>query len=441
LEWTALNPAGTGVQQRRAAPKGEAEATTSANWPEAFAAALALEAPLLKGELHLAIPADGLVLRVLDLPSSDPAEIAGMVELQIDQYSPFPVDLLYLSWEILVAGENRSRVLVAGARRSLIDRLGAAAAAHKLRLQRIDADVLAWLTLLRRAGKLPAEGRHLLVLEDRFATYLLVLDGGHPILIRALPLPAPDSADFAPALSEEVSLALTEVEADWGAAPLAGLLVAHVGPNPHSESALGRDLQLPVRRQALSELDPITDGVALRAQAHLDLSPQAWKDAAKAQAHRSRTLKLALAVAGVWLLGWAVFLGLLAHRQSTVEALRAEVESLNKPAEEVRAIERELAFLTAFTNRSETALDCLRELVVSLPSAGVQLSEFTYKKAVGVSVRGQGSSGPALNFTRALGESPVFKLDGLQVESGKFSFNARLASVPTVDRKGGIGEP
>lgn len=433
LEWTALAPSG-GVQQRKAAARSEAAPATAANWAESFPAQLALEAPLLKGNVHLCIPADGLLLRVLDLPTVDASEIGGMVELQIDQFSPFPVDLLYLSWETLSQTDSRSRVLVAGARRNLVDRLGVAADTHKLAIRRIDADILAWLALFRKAGKLPSTGRSLLLLEDGFCPLLVCLENGQPLFFRALPLPAPGAADRETVLLEEIDLALAEIEADWGAAPLALLQLAHWGQEPSYAGLLHRHYGVQVQGENLASLDPLSDGVAMRFQAALDLSPRAWKDIAAAKALRSRTLKLAAVAVVLWAVGWGVFLGLLAHRQGEVDALRAEVEGLAKPAEEVRQLEKELVFLNAFTNRTETALDCMLTVVNAMPPSGVQLGDFLFKKSIGVAVHGQGPSTTVLGFTKAMGESPMFKLDDLQVENGKFSFNAKLASAPPPEK-------
>lgn len=54
---------------------------------------------LFRGKLNIAwLPADRVFLRAVQLPSSDPAEIAAMVELQLEKISPLPVT--HIVWSV-----------------------------------------------------------------------------------------------------------------------------------------------------------------------------------------------------------------------------------------------------------------------------------------------------------------------------------------------------
>lgn len=95
--------------------------------PDTHAALVSELRPLAhgwKGLANVSLRADQLLLRVVDLPTTDPDELLGMMELQIEKFSPFPVDTLTVSYETLAETESSSRVLIVAAKNELVDELG-----------------------------------------------------------------------------------------------------------------------------------------------------------------------------------------------------------------------------------------------------------------------------------------------------------------------------
>jgi len=75
-------------------------------------------------KVSVAIPLDRVLLRVVELPSTEMDELRGMVDLQVDKFSPFPVEQMSVSFESLSQTANSTRVLIAAVRREEIDNAG-----------------------------------------------------------------------------------------------------------------------------------------------------------------------------------------------------------------------------------------------------------------------------------------------------------------------------
>src|SRR5665213_1439084 len=67
---------------------------------------------LYRGKLNIAVlPADKVFLRVVHVPTSDPAEIASMVELQLEKLSPLPVTQIVWSLHVLPKPADKPEAL------------------------------------------------------------------------------------------------------------------------------------------------------------------------------------------------------------------------------------------------------------------------------------------------------------------------------------------
>ena len=97
-----------------------------------------------RGGVTLVVPAGQALMRVVDLPSTDPAELRGMAELQVDRFSPFPVEHLVVSHEVFAVREGMARVLLAAVPRTLVDAEAEAFGGADFELERIDLDLLGW---------------------------------------------------------------------------------------------------------------------------------------------------------------------------------------------------------------------------------------------------------------------------------------------------------
>lgn len=408
-----------------AAPATEGESVEAAE-NDALRKQLLALAPRLKGECSVALPADRLLLRVVDLPTTDPEEIQSMIQLQIEKISPFPVDRLVISHERLSEQEGASRVLIAGARREDVDRVGEAFHGASLTPRWLDVDLLGWWHWLTKMGRAAKFGREVILFHEAQRQSLIVAQSGVPLALRALP----DATGLTPdeknqMLIEEVEYTLTSLESEWGGVDHTHYALWHADEAP-TELAAGlkesTGAEVPVH--SLDELPPLSQALAERAAerdgSRIDLAPPEW---ASADAARStlRTMILATSILlGVWLLLLGAFHLALGVRRSQLAKVRAEREALVGPVSEVRQIRDKVMFLRRYTDRTFSSLEVLREVAIALP-AEMDLSNFTYNKSGSVTIHGEaGQEDPIYKFVERLQQSTLFsevKLDRVEKRS------------------------
>jgi hypothetical protein len=313
--------------------------------------------------------------------------------LQVDKFSPFPADTLVISYERLTSeGEDR-RVLVAAARREELERMGVTLGEAGMSPMRVDAVGLGWWRVLRDAGKVPREGREVLILLERGAAEMIVADHGVPVLFRALPAAARDTPEGAGELAGDVGHALLSLELEQGGGPVGSV---HVWTAGGDAGALAETLREACQAEVfVDDLDGLArpvEGVARRALARetaaFDLTPPAWLKAAAAHRFRRRMMVVGAAAFGCWALAVGGFVGGLFFERDRTRRLEAEWQRWHEPATQVADMRRRVRMIRRYTDARATALECLREVSLLQPP-GVDLVLFGYRKHEGVRLSGE----------------------------------------------------
>ena len=411
VAWTTLRQgkAGWEIQEQERlplanaaeAPPAAAEALAAPAIPAAQARELCRR---IQGKIALAIPADRAFMRVVILPAVDPRELADMVALQADQFSPFAVEQLVVTHEELSRDEKSVRVLMVVAPQAEVERLGAPFIAAGRIPTRVDVDVLGWWQCLQACAVLPQEGRHLALLLDGDGAELVVTENGLPLLFRSLGARQGLAADeYFTELGHEIAYTLAALEAEWGAQAAPSLTIWREAPElaeaPASEppeQAIARAAGLPPATvHTLAEIPPCSEGLARRAirigAAAGDLAPAAWRATAARKALWKTMRRAAAAFAAVWLTVVAVALTVFTVQKNSLQKYRQQVLRLEQPAEEVRRLQVKLASLEELAESSHSALECLREISQPL-SEGMLLTSFIFRKGSDLSVRGEADS-------------------------------------------------
>jgi len=415
LDWTTLRPrkGGAEIVAHEAVPLPlDPDAMPEPGSPD-LVAALKKACSKVRGEVGLSVPTDQALLRVAELPSVDPDELEGMVELQIDKISPFPVEHMAVSYEILSQGETSTRVLIVAVRREIIDELGDEFRRAGHVPHGIDVDILGWWQLLHEAGRIAEHGRQILLLFDEHSSELVVTHDGIPVLFRSLGM-GPELADEdIEELVDDVGYTLTTLEAEWGTAERVQLNLWSRNPMPADLTArLQHDLGVAVDVHGLEELPPLSEGLARRMartqETRIDLSPAEWMERERTRHARLVLLALTLVFFSVWLGGITVFLAGLSLQQKELRRVQARSEEMNQVAEAARQAEEKVKSLEQYADRSRSALECLREVSVLLPQ-GIDLTSFSYRKGKSVKIRGESpNEGPIYDFIGAMEKSDLF---------------------------------
>ena len=387
LEWCSLKEA---ASRKDSSERQESSVLLDPAAEDAVVGAVRDAAHQLKGDLHVAIPVDQTLIHILELPSDDPEEIAGMVELQLDDIAPFPPEQMYHDFEILTSTGTSSSVAVLAVHRNVVDHLGDAFRDAKLRIERLDVDIFArWQQIVDQHSDASAPGVRLFLLVENGQEILVAAQEG--TLLQVRPLAKPDEGEaWGDNVAEEVEISLTALEVDYPGVEPRELHIWHQGGTPNMGD-LASTLGIPVKTHSLAQLPSLAEGVAVRGvdadERRMDLVPQEWKDEEAERVAKKKFARTAVAILGTWALVVASLFGLSMYENARVSNLEEKVAELEGPVSSVSLMRSQGASLSQFSDRTFSVLECLREAIVQLPP-NVEFSGWSYKKGRGVSIKG-----------------------------------------------------
>jgi len=382
-----------------------------------------------KGNVIIPIPSSELLLRVMELPATDDDELANMTELQFDKISPFPVDQLTISFEALSRGDTTSIVLLAGARRSYIDQIGDEFNKLNISIQSMDVRVLGWLELLKNAEKIPDTGCVVLIIDDGLDFSLIILSEGIPLSIRSLE--RQEGGFLSEELVYEIEYSLTTVEAEFDTEPAVRIHYWSSEEIPEEQcNAIAERCGIPVEMGYLTDLPPLSEGIAYRAHGlksqRIELIPREWINREKRKRQRRQFITAISVLAALWLIIMLSFTAMYQYRKFQLNKVRMRSAVIEQPAKIALENRQKLKQLEAYSDRSKSALECLREVTRLLPPGDIKFASFNYKKEKGVTLRGSAANDDIVyDFFDALSTSKLFERLKDQSVNTKTSRNIR----------------
>jgi len=374
-----------------------------------------------RGEASLALPADQLLLRVVDLPTIDPDELLSMVELQIETFSPFPVDTLTVSFEVLAETESSSRVLIVAVKNDVVDALGEAFHEVGVTVRWVDVDVLGWWHWLTQKEKVSKYGREALLMNLQDGLVLIVAQNGVPLTVRAIPgLEDMNTEEFSETVAEEVDFTLTSLETEWGGVDHTQISLWSEGDPPIGlAESLGVALSTSVASGNLNDLPLLSHALADRATERdpgtVDLAPPEWEAGDLARLTKRNLLVASGGVVGVCLcvlLGVSVMAGV---RKAGLEKVKLRRQQIIEPAQELRLVRDKVNDLRRYIDDDSSSLEVLRAVSLSLPE-GVDISQFYFSRTGNTAIRCEAAQKQSIfKFSEKLGETGLFE----DVESGR----------------------
>jgi hypothetical protein len=222
-------------------------------------------------------------------------------------------------------------------------------------------------------------------------------------------------------LTYEIGYTLTTLNAEYD---LPAPTAVHFWSNGDKPGALLNKLSektgLKISHHDLHNLPPLSEGILWRSQQQdtkrIELIPREWVEHQARQKLNKRFGIIAGGIAAVWLAILLIFLGVFKVRDMQYQAVKADADAIAPKARQAQQNQEKLKKLKVYTDRSDSSLECLREVSRLLPAGDIDFTNYNYSKDKGVSIRGTArDQGIVTDFYAALGKSPLF--EGLRNES------------------------
>lgn len=378
----------------------------------------------LAGDLTASIRTSELLMRTMVFPTADPAEIAGMVGFQMDKIAPYPLDQLAVSHEILEKTENGAYVLMVALRHQCIDAIGETFKHKGIYIHSIDARILGWLHLIGKAGHVKDDVCELLVVNDGIDLVLVVLSGGIPMAFRSLSKPRHDD-DWIKELAEEVAYTLTMLGVDFDLPAPQGINIwGYEHFSPETIAKLSSHTGFKINQHSLAELPPLSVGIIERAiekENRIELIPKEWVEYEKDKRLKKMFALSSAAIAAVWLIGLLSFVGVYQARAMALDKVLKEQADLKPKADMALENRKKLMALKSYSDRTDSAIECLREATLLLPTGDITFNSFNYTKSKGVTLRGTAASDEIVyGYWESLARSGLFgEITDQQVRKGR----------------------
>ena len=396
-----------------------------------------------RGVVTVALPSSRLLMRVLELPTTEPDEIEGMVALQMDQISPFPAEQLTLSYETLVEEENHSRVLAVAAPRTTVDELGDLFKKKHVYIRSLDATILAWWSLLVAHQDVPREGRVILFLEEHTEFSMIIVDDGVPVCVRSLELFHNFSDDsIQREIVEEIHYTLLSLETRYGHYDDCSIEFWSESEIPEPLiSRLAEECTGHITRHDLGSIPPLSEGLSLRSAErglhHVELVPREWVELQRRRRFMRVATIAAIALLGIWMAVVSIAGTIFAFQTASYNRVRKEAGKYSGPARAAQAARKEMLSLEKYADHSRSALECLRGITAAIPDS-IEITSFTYTKGKAVRLSGTGAGAEIIyDYFQRLGAMDLFEgIDNSKIsDNTRFSITANLANPQTEDQQ------
>jgi len=396
-----------------------------ANLPGAIKAALA-QAGMGGGKAVAAVPRRMVTLKFARLPHATPEQIAGMVQFEAQQYIPFPIEEVTLDHEIVSdPSEELTTVMIAAARRSLIEEVMAAFDVAGVDVDRLAVSSLALAELCRECVVPTA----LLNIEPAAIDMAVVADG-RVVFSRAAALSEDGRTSAAPnVIVEEIVRSFAAYENEHrghpiGAVRIAGAPSAIQQLEEPLRDVLGTDTTLLdgslFTREGQQNLEYAgAIGLALSEAtsplASINLVPASRLERRIAARRRIQStiavlaLVTVLAVAGAWGARSIESQRMeLARAQRENDRLAAAQKALDRTKQQHDQVRKAYDSVALGLDRLHPVVDVLKAVSDAVPKQGVYLTQFAMDRANQITIHGNSlSEGGATAMVLALQKAPI----------------------------------
>ena len=376
----------------------------------------------------LLIPRNLVTVRYLQLPSSAPDELQGMIDMQIVRLIPYTKEEMV--YDYFVTGINKegyTRVFLVIIHRDVVSRHLDIFKKAGIDITAIELDALALVDLYQfiqtKETRLTGPAQALALLDvDSTATNIVIIQGGMPVLTRAVAIgsghltgavrhqPERDSAvEWTEELKRSLALFQKEHAQEVGKVIIlggpkdlcAGIVKDKLGLDAETvdvisylEGAAWPEKELAGRESKMTvPTAGLLGAVRGKIAASVNLVPEEMVRArAGKQKRKSLAVALILSVGILGMLG-LTFNKKIEDRRAYLSLLNQRLEQTNPLASELSIKKERLALIKRQLSIENSCLDILRELYSIIP-VKTALNVFIYDDTQGVTIKG---SSPAMS--------------------------------------------
>jgi hypothetical protein len=351
-----------------------------------------------------AIRGEDALCQTLRLPTTQVEELRQMLDLQIDNFTPLPVEEVVYSFEPLEITNNETLVLVAVAPKAVINQRVEVLETAGFPPEVVAVDVLAVFRSFLRNELLPLdENLNTFVQIGSTAANIIVHTHGVPVAIRSVVLgegASLGSVESLAALREELQRTLVAAEADQPDREAGRVTLATWNENLRADvEELARGWSGQAQCYTNGSMPSPAASLCVEAVSdarRLNLLPDEWRQRRQRAQRRRRLASGGIVLSVIYLLGLAVFLSLMGVQQSRLNRVKAEIAQNQKAFNDTRELQRLLLTMQKQLDTEYSALEVLREVSVVMPE-NVKLNGFTFKKDQTVTLKAQAESAAIAN--------------------------------------------
>lgn len=403
--WAAVFPAGQTLEVAVARADAR-EIERQSSWPEGVAALQSARQQIEPREHRIvtAVRGEDVWFQVMTLPARSHAELAQMLELQMDTLTPLPLEEVVYGFEPLDATDTQTRVLVAIARKSAVNERVSMLETAGLPPEVVGVDTLAVFRGCRQAGLLPGDANiNAFVQVTPTAVHVIVYTDGQPLTIRSVVFDAgavTDAGNQGRLLEElQRTLITVQLEQPQRGAGVVTFATWSADFREATEQLTGR-WRGSARALTNGTLPTAAASICLDAAqgpgARVNLLPAEWRERRRSGQLKRTLIQTGIGIAVLYFVGLLAFLVAVFVQQSRVNRLRVEAERLRPAYNTARQLRNTLVAMQLQLGTKYSALEVLRETSRLMPD-NLKLSGFAFRKDQAVTLRGQASSSITVN--------------------------------------------
>jgi hypothetical protein len=418
LEMSAASSAGAEAQigrQTSAPLPTEPGLETKARW-EIAVRQLRTELDPREHRIVTAVGAENVFCQTIRLPTTDTGELKQMLDLQIDNLTPLPVDEVVYSFEPIEVTGTETHLLVAVARKSTVNERVAALEEVGLQPEAVAVDALAVFREMMRQAVLPSDERlNAFILVSPAATNIIIHSRAKIVAVRSLVLGSHGIAqpEARTPIWEELQRTLVAGEVERP-----GIETGRAQFATWSESLRTEVAELAQGWSGTAEF--LSNGsspspsvsvcldTARTDVAHLNLLPDEWRVTRRIARVRRSLIRGAIAIGAVYLVALLAFSTLVVWENSQLNGVQTKINRTQSEYEKVRTLHKTLVAMEKQLDTKYSSLEVLREVGALMPD-NVKLNGYTFKRDDTVTLRAQAQTATlATDFISRLEKSELF---------------------------------